>query len=369
MLARAARRDRAVTLPLLAARHLSKSFVATRTLLGRPLRHVRAVDDVSFHIARGETLALVGESGCGKSTLGRLVMRLVEPTEGTIEIAGQPVTGLSERALHEVRRRVQLIFQDPYSALNPRMTAGQIIAEPLMLHGLRPRAERPGRVAELLSSVGLVPAHAERYPHEFSGGQRQRVMIARTLAAEPELIVCDEPVSALDMSVQSQILNLLTALQNRLGLSYYFISHDLAVVRHIADRVAVMYLGRIVETGAAEAVFTAARHPYTRALIAAAPIPDPRARRLTSPIEGDLPNPLEPPSGCHFHTRCPFAQPVCCSERPELVDGGVPGHPAACHFRDTLPAADPVRAPQPGNVRLDKLLAAFRAGSTAGEAA
>ena len=353
-----------MTVPLLAVRHLSKRFVATRTLLGRPLQHVRAVDDVSFRIARGETLALVGESGCGKSTLGRLVMRLIEPSDGEVEIAGKPLTGLSERAMHGVRRRIQLIFQDPYSALNPQMSAGQIIAEPLMLHALRPPAERPARVAELLRAVGLAPAHADRYPHEFSGGQRQRVVIARALAAEPELIVCDEPVSALDMSVQSQILNLLAALRDRLGLSYFFISHDLAVVRHIADRVAVMYLGRIVETGAAEAVLTAPRHPYTRALIAAAPVPDPRARRLTRPIEGDLPNPLEPPSGCHFHTRCPVAQAVCHAERPELIDGGVPGQPAACHFRDSLPPAEPLPAPLAGNARLDRLLTAFRAGST-----
>lgn len=353
---------------ILEARNLSKSFVIQRGMTGRALRHVHAVDDVSLTIQPRETLALVGESGCGKSTLGRMVMRLVDADTGQIELDGRDITGLRGRELRAIRRRIQLIFQDPFSSLTPSMTAGDIIGEPLMLHRLRPASERPARVAELLRAVGLNEPHAERYPHEFSGGQRQRVGIARALAAEPDLIVCDEPVSALDMSVQSQILNLLADLRERLGLSYLFISHDLSVVRHLANRVAVMYLGRIVEIGPAADVLGAPRHPYTRALVASAPVVDPGLRRRAPLIAGDLPNPANPPSGCHFHTRCPFSQPLCREVRPELEVGETGTVPVACHFRDTLPPADPLIVPRPARERTLNLLAAFRS-PRGGEAA
>jgi peptide/nickel transport system ATP-binding protein/oligopeptide transport system ATP-binding protein len=318
---------------------------------------VKAVDGVSFAIEPGQTLALVGESGCGKSTVGRLVMRLLEPTSGQVFLGGTDVTSLSESRIRPYRRKVQIIFQDPFSSLNPRMTVGQILSEPLMLHDIVPADRRRERVTELLDRVGLRPEQAARYPHEFSGGQRQRVVIARALAVEPEVIVCDEPVSALDVSIRAQILNLLKDLQTRLGLSYIFISHDLGVVKHIAHRVAVMYLGRIVETGSADAVFRDPRHPYSRALLSAIPVASPTGRRDRRLLEGDVPSALHPPPGCHLHTRCPYAQAICRAERP-MLDGG--DHPAACHFWPTLPPAGDL-LPRDGAIdpRLELLFSAF----------
>jgi peptide/nickel transport system ATP-binding protein/oligopeptide transport system ATP-binding protein len=345
--------------PALEVRDLAKHFVAKRSLLGRPLASVRAVDGVSLAVQPGETLALVGESGCGKSTLGRLVMRLVEPTAGRVLLGGTDVTDLPEGGMRPHRRQVQLIFQDPFASLNPRMNVGQILAEPLMLHRIGTAAERPARVAALLERVGLRPEQAARYPHEFSGGQRQRIVIARALAVEPKVIVCDEPVSALDVSIRAQILNLLKELQARLGLAYVFISHDLSVVRHIADRVAVMYLGRIVETGTTDQVFDDPRHPYTRALLSAIPVASPTARRDRRPLEGDVPSPLNPPPGCHLHTRCPHAREICRTDRPPLDDDGT-AHPAACHLWRELPSgADLVPAEGRVDPRLERLFAAF----------
>ncbi|WP_454849456.1 ABC transporter ATP-binding protein [Rhizobium binxianense] len=351
---------------ILKADQLSKHFDAERTMFGKVLKTIRAVDDVTLSLASGETLALVGESGCGKSTLGRLLMRLIEPSHGSIELDGQDITRLDGKAMHRIRRKIQLIFQDPFASLNPRMTVGQMIEEPLMLHNIRPARERPGRVAELLSAVGLSPQHADRYPHEFSGGQRQRIVIARALAAEPAVIVCDEPVSALDVSVRSQILNLLASLQQQLGISYLFISHDLSVVRHTSDRVAVMYLGRIVEIGDVEEVFSNPRHPYTQALISAIPVPDPGVRGRTLGMEGDIPSAMNPPSGCHFHTRCPHVQDICRAEKPQLISMGTT-HPAACHFRQTVPALNShAFAARERDPRLERLFSAFRHKTPAG---
>jgi len=346
-----------MTVPALEVRDLVKHYVAKRSVFGRTLTIVKAVDGVSFAILPGETLALVGESGCGKSTVGRLVMRLLEPTSGQVFLGGTDVTSMSESQIRPYRRNVQIIFQDPFSSLNPRMTVGQILAEPLMLHAIVPPNRRRERVAKLLERVGLRPEQAARYPHEFSGGQRQRIVIARALAVEPKVIVCDEPVSALDVSIRAQILNLLKDLQGRLGLSYIFISHDLSVVKHIAHRVAVMYLGRIVETGSADAVFSDPRHPYSRALLSAIPVASPIAQRDRRLLEGDVPSPLHPPPGCHLHTRCPYAQPICSVERP-LLEGG--DHPAACHFWPTLPPGGDL-LPNEGVVdpRLERLFAAF----------
>lgn len=345
--------------PLLQAQALSRSFVLRRSLLGRPSRALTAVDGITFDLAAGETLALVGESGCGKSTLGRLVMRLIDPSSGRVVLDGVDVTALPQRRLRRFRRDIQMIFQDPYASLNPRMNVGQILAEPLMLHGIVPRAGRRARVMELLELVGLGAHQAERYPHEFSGGQRQRIVIARALAVEPKVVVCDEAVSALDVSIRAQILNLLQDLQARLGLAYLFISHDLGVVRHVADRVAVMYLGRIVEQGPAEAVFADPRHPYTRALLSAIPVADPGARRERLRVEGEIPSPLDPPSGCHFRTRCPYAADPCRETRPSLDDDGA-GHATACHFWPTLPAMDVAPAASASDPRLERLFAAFR---------
>lgn len=347
--------------PLLKVDDLVKHFVAKRSPLGRATDTVKAVDGVSFELHPGETLALVGESGCGKSTVGRLVLGLIEPTSGHVSFEGEDLFSLSESALRGLRRNFQLIFQDPFASLNPRMTVGDILAEPLALHGTVPAAERKDRVAELLSVVGLQPLHARRYPHEFSGGQRQRIAIARAVSVEPKLIVCDEPVSALDVSIRSQVLNLLRDLQRRLGLSFIFISHDLAVVKHIADRVAVMYLGRIVETASTEDLFAEPRHPYTRALLSAIPVPSPDARRERQLLKGDVPSPISPPSGCHLHTRCPFAAEICRTEIPALRDGGR-GHATRCHVWEDLP--DPGRIlPREAEAsgRLERLMAAFGA--------
>jgi peptide/nickel transport system ATP-binding protein/oligopeptide transport system ATP-binding protein len=348
--------------PILQVEAIAKTFVVRRSLLGRPMASVRAVDDVSFDLSPGETLALVGESGCGKSTVGRLVMRLLEPSGGRVVMDGVDVTALPQRQLRPFRRLIQMIFQDPYASLNPRMNVGQILAEPLMLHGIVARAERRARVAELLELVGLGAHQAQRYPHEFSGGQRQRIVIARALAVEPKVIVCDEAVSALDVSIRAQILNLLEELQARLGLAYVFISHDLGVVRHVADRIAVMYLGRIVETGPAEAVFSDPRHPYTRALLSAIPLADPGARRERLAVQGEIPSPLDPPSGCHFRTRCPYAADLCRDERPPLEDDGV-SRATACHFWRTLPALDVLPNEAEPDPRLERLFAAFRDGA------
>ncbi|MCO6417051.1 dipeptide ABC transporter ATP-binding protein [Siccirubricoccus sp. KC 17139] len=326
--------------PLLAVQDLAKHYPVRRGLiLARQVGTVRAVDGVSFTLNRGETLALVGESGCGKSTTARLVLRLIEPSAGHIAIEGEDITRLSGAALRRLRRRAQIIFQDPYASLNPRLSVGDAIAEPMVVHGIGNAATRAARVRELLGLVGLAAYHADRYPHEFSGGQRQRIGIARALAVQPELVVCDEPVSALDVSIQAQVVNLLKELQARFGLAYLFIAHDLAVVKHMADRVAVMYLGRIVEIAEKRALFAAPRHPYTRALLAAIPHPDPGRRGKVTPLGGDVPSPMAIPPGCRFHTRCPHAAEICRQQEPPALEVA-PGHLAACHFAATLPPAD-----------------------------
>jgi oligopeptide transport system ATP-binding protein len=317
---------------LLEVRHLVKHFPVGGGFLGGHRGLVRAVDDVSFAIRRGETLGLVGESGCGKTTTGRAILQLERATSGQVLFEGRDLTKLDETELRDMRRRMQVIFQDPYSSLNPRMTVGQMLAEPLAVHGIvRDGAARAARVRDLLERVGLLPQHASRYPHELSGGQRQRVGIARALAMEPTLIVCDEPVSALDVSIQAQIINLLEDLQQELGLTYLFIAHDLAVVRHISDRIAVMYLGKIVEIAARRALYEDPQHPYTRALLAAVPIPDPvvEAQRERIVLGGEVPSPLNPPTGCVFHPRCPIAVDRCPREVPELREVR-PDHRAAC---------------------------------------
>ena len=325
--------------PLLAVRDLVKHYT-TGGLFGRVAPPVRAVDGVSFDVGRGETLALVGESGCGKSSVGRTILRLQEPTSGEARFEGVDVFGLDRVALRRLRRRMQIIFQDPYSSLNPRMTIGAAIAEGIEIHRLAAGAEIGRRVGALLEEVGLDPAYVRRYPHEFSGGQRQRIGIARALAVEPSFIVCDEPVSALDVSVQAQVLNLLADLQRDRGLSYLFIAHDLAVVRQIAQRAAVMYLGRIVEAGPTEALLSAPRHPYTVALRSAVPEPDPGRRRSRIVLEGDLPSPSSPPPGCPFHTRCfhPARNERCRTEAPPLRPVGATV--AACHYAESTPTAE-----------------------------
>jgi oligopeptide/dipeptide ABC transporter ATP-binding protein len=318
---------------LLQVDDLKKHFPVNRGVFSRVVGHVKAVDGVSFEVAQGEILCVVGESGCGKSTVGRLVTRLLEPTAGRIVLDGVDVTSLGPAAMRPHRRQVQMVFQDPYASLNPRLTVGGIIAEPLENFGLARGRKKRERVAELLQQVGLRPEVADRFPHEFSGGQRQRLGIARALALNPKLIVADEPVSALDVSVQAQVLNLLIDLQRDLGLSYVFVSHDLGVVEHIGHRIAVMYLGRIVELAPKRALFDRPLHPYSRALLAAAPIPDPRAKRDKLVIEGDVPSPRNPPPGCHFHTRCPFAVDRCRREVPALRDLGE-GRKVSCHLVD-----------------------------------
>jgi oligopeptide transport system ATP-binding protein len=320
--------------PLLEVKNLTKHFTVGGGFFGRNPGLIRAVDDVSFVVRRGETVGLVGESGCGKTTTGRCILRLEQPTSGRIVFEGADLGALSEDELRTVRRRMQVIFQDPYASLNPRMTVGDILAEPLKVHGIVPDvARRKARVQELLSQVGLLPQHARRYPHQLSGGQRQRVGVARALAMEPSLIICDEPVSALDVSIQAQIINLLEDLQARLRLTYLFIAHDLSVVRHISDRVVVMYLGKIAEVADRKSLYEDPVHPYTRALLSAVPIPDPRleARRERTVLRGEVPSPLNPPSGCVFHPRCPIAVARCAAEVPALREIR-PAHWGACHL-------------------------------------
>src|SRR3954453_2006778 len=326
---------------LLEVEGLVKHFVADRSVFGTPRAFVKAVDGVSFRVDAGKTLALVGESGCGKSTVSRLVLRLIEPDAGHVRFDGRDLLALDAGELRAFRRSAQIIFQDPYASLNPRMTVEQILTEPLLLHDLVPAPRRRARVEELLRLVGLEPRFARRYPHEFSGGQRQRIAIARALAVEPKLIICDEPVSALDVSIRSQILNLLRDLQDRLGLAYIFVSHDLAVVKHIADRVAVMNLGVIVETADTQALFASPRHPYSRALLSAIPVPKPHAKRSRMLLQGEMPSALNPPAGCRFHTRCPYAIERCRSETPQLAaDAGE--HLTACHRKANLPPPDAI---------------------------
>jgi oligopeptide/dipeptide ABC transporter ATP-binding protein len=317
--------------PVLVVDALKKHFPVRRGFFLSP-DLVLAVDGVSFSIGEGETLGLVGESGCGKSTVGRAILRLIEPTAGSIRVAGQDITRLSNRAMRPFRRELQIIFQDPFSSLNPRMTAGDIVGEPLRTHRLASGNACEARVAQLFDRVGLSRAQMGNYPHQFSGGQRQRIGIARALALNPKLIVCDEPVSALDVSIQAQVINLLMDLQRDLGLSYLFISHNLAVVEHISHRIAVMYLGRIVETADKATIFTKPGHPYTEALLAAIPVPDPTIRDTRPALQGDVPSPVHPPSGCHFHTRCPIAVARCKAETP-LLREIAPGQQVACHLR------------------------------------
>ncbi|MFC7247518.1 ABC transporter ATP-binding protein [Catellatospora aurea] len=323
------------TPPLLEVSNLSMRFPARGGgLLTRAKQYVHAVDEVSFTVRRGETLGLVGESGCGKTTTGRLLTRLLRPTGGQIRFEGTDIAQLNERQLRRYRREIQLVFQDPYSSLNPRHTVGTIIGTPLRVHGIVPRRQELAHVQELLELVGLNPEHYNRYPHEFSGGQRQRIGIARALSVKPKILIADEPVSALDVSIQAQVMNLLEELRDQLGIAFVFIAHDLSVVRHFCDRIAVMYLGRVIETGTREDVYGATRHPYTQALLSA--VPDLGVARGATPkpkirLSGDVPSPIAPPSGCHFRTRCQHVQDLCASSRPALA-AGPRGHAAACHF-------------------------------------
>jgi len=318
--------------PVLEVRDLKKHFIIHKGILRRHAGCVFAVDGVSFSIARSETLGLVGESGCGKSTVGRAVLRLIEPTEGRIELDGHDITRLARSELRPFRRQMQIIFQDPFSSLDPRMRAGDIVGEPLRVHRIAHGRKRAGRVAELFERVGLRRAQMGNYPHQFSGGQRQRIGIARALALSPKLIIADEPVSSLDVSIQAQVLNLMLDLQRELGLAYLFISHNLAVVEHISHRIAVMYLGRIVEYTDKKSLFTAPQHPYTELLLSAVPVPDPAIKREKRVLQGDVPSPVNPPAGCHFHTRCPYALDLCRTATPTLRQVR-PGHWAACHLR------------------------------------
>ncbi len=323
---------------LLSVRDLKKHFPIKKGLFSRVVGHVKAVDGVSFDLKRGEVLGLVGESGCGKTTTGRVILRLIEATSGQVFFEGRDVLALGKSELRAIRRKMQIVFQDPYSSLNPRLTVGSMIQEALTIHKLASGAKAKERVAELLTLVGLAPHHARRYPHEFSGGQRQRIGVARALAVDPTLIIADEPVSALDVSIQAQILNLLKDLKDRLGLTYVFVAHDLAVVEHISDRVAVMYLGRIVELAESRALYKSPRHPYTKALLSAIPVPEPARKTQRIVLTGDVPSPARPPSGCPFHPRCFMARPKCSTDVPVLREV-MPGHWSACHFAEELAGA------------------------------
>jgi oligopeptide transport system ATP-binding protein len=367
--------------PLLEVRHVKKYFPIRRGVLQREVAHVHAVDDVTFAVKSGETLGLVGESGCGKSTLGRTLVRLLEPTDGDIIFEGKAISHLGTRKLRPLRSEMQMVFQDPYASLNPRKRVGTIVSDPMRIHNLGSRAEQKRRVGEILETVGLSPEHYNRFPHEFSGGQRQRIGIARALALRPKLIIADEPVSALDVSIQSQMLNLLGDLQDEFQLTYIFIAHDLGVVRHVSDRIAVMYLGKIVELSPAEELYSRPIMPYTEALLSAVPIPDPdlAEKRERIVLEGDVPSPINPPSGCRFHPRCRYATDICKQVEPPLVDYGN-GHLAACHHplnvdeatlakvgvaeehtpadadetvlpQDTSGSSDPAVSPTPGDTR------------------
>jgi oligopeptide transport system ATP-binding protein len=320
--------------PLLAVKHLKKHFPIKGGVFSKTIGYVYAVDDITFTLEKGETLGLVGESGCGKSTTGRTILRLIEPTDGAIYFEGQNITNLDKGAMRALRREMQIIFQDPYASLNPRMTVGSIIGEPLEIHKIAKGSEKEERVASLLQKVGLRAEDMRKYPHEFSGGQRQRIGIARALALNPKLIVCDEPVSALDVSIQAQVINLLEDLQAEFGLSYLFIAHNLNVVEHISNRVAVMYLGQIVELASDQELYKNPQHPYTEALLSAVPIPDPTIKKKRIILEGDVPSPINPPKGCHFHTRCMYKEKICEEVEPEFKDIGG-GHWVACHFRPT----------------------------------
>jgi oligopeptide/dipeptide ABC transporter ATP-binding protein len=318
--------------PLIEVTDLKKHFPIRKGVLGRTVGNVLAVDGVSFSIDEGQTLGLVGESGCGKTTVGRTVLRLIEPTSGQIKVRGREISDLGRAEMRPLRRQMQIVFQDPFSSLNPRIRVGKIVGEPLKVHGVGDKEERRERVAKLFQRVGLRPEQIDNYPHQFSGGQRQRVSIARALALDPDFIVADEPVSALDVSIQAQVINLLVDLQRDLGLSYLFVSHNLAVVEHISHRVAVMYLGRIVEYADKAPLFANPLHPYTEALLAAVPLPDPALTRTRHRVTGDVPSPINPPSGCHFHPRCPIAEARCEVERPALREVA-PGRLVSCHLR------------------------------------
>ena len=337
---------------LLKVSGLKKHFPVRRGIFSRTSGYVYAVDGVAFTIGRGETLGLVGESGCGKSTVGKTILRLIDPTAGEIVLDGARITHLSQAEMHKHRRNMQVVFQDPYSSLNPRMTAGEIVGEPLFNYQLAEGKERHDRVRQLFARVGLRAEHMRKYPHEFSGGQRQRLGIARALAVNPKLIIGDEPVSALDVSVQAQVINLMTDLQDEFGLSYLFIAHDLAVVEHISHRVAVMYLGKIVELTDKKSLFTNPLHPYTEALLAAVPIPAPRAKKKRIILAGDVPSPIRPPPGCRFHTRCPYVEEVCRRVEPPIQEV-TPGHSVACHLRGPSAAS---AGPRHGGGRSDTKL-------------
>ena len=322
-----------LTKPLLKVEGLKKYFPIKKGLLGKTVGHVKAVDDISFYVNEGETLGIVGESGCGKSTTGRMLMRLLEPTEGVVEFDGKILTALTKEEMRKTRRDIQMVFQDPYASLNPRHTIEKILSEPLLVHGMDDSKERKKKVRELLEIVGLSAYHANRYPHQFSGGQRQRIGIARALMTNPKLIIADEPVSALDVSIQAQVLNLMADLQKEFNLTYIFIAHDLGVVRHISDRVGVMYLGKMVEVAVSEKLYVKPLHPYTQALLSAVPVPDPNYVKQEIMLEGDIPNPANPPTGCTFHTRCPKRMDICDQVVPKLIDIEE-GHSVACHLYD-----------------------------------